>query len=55
MRPEDGRVRARFFELGAVLKEEPCEDGSVEMTLKIEESRFRKITQEAGIPAAAIY
>ncbi|MGV0035315.1 MAG: ribosome rescue GTPase HflX [Candidatus Azotimanducaceae bacterium WSBS_2022_MAG_OTU7] len=45
VRPEDGRIRARFFELGAVLEETPCEDGSVEMHLRIQESSLRKITQ----------
>ncbi len=50
--PEDGRMRARFFELGAVLKEEPCEDGSVEMHLKIQESSLRRITHEAGFSPA---
>lgn len=43
IRPEDGRIRARFFELGAVMSEQPCEDGSVEMHLRIEESRLRQI------------
>lgn len=44
--PQDGRMRARFFELGAVMSEEPCEDGSVEMHLKIQESSLKKITQD---------
>ena len=35
-----------FFELGAVLDETPCEDGSVEMHLRIQESSLRKITQD---------
>ncbi len=43
VRPEDGRIRAQFFELGAVMSEEPCEDGSVQMHLRIEESRLRQI------------
>ena len=43
LRPEDGRMRARFFELGAVMDEIPCEDGSVEMKLKIQEASLRKI------------
>ena len=41
--PQDGRIRARFFELGAVMRERACEDGSVEMHLRIEESRLRQI------------
>lgn len=43
--PEDGRMRARFFEIGAVIDETPCEDGSVEMHLKIEESSLKKIAR----------
>ena len=43
VRPEEGRIRARFFELGAVMHEQACEDGSVEMHLRIEESRLRQI------------
>lgn len=45
VRPQDGRIRAQFFELGAVIEERPCEDGSVEMYLRIQESSLRKITQ----------
>ena len=41
--PEDGRMRARFFEIGAVVEENICEDGSIEIHLKIQESSFRKI------------
>ena len=41
--PEDGRMRARFFEIGAVVKESICEDGSTEIHLKIQESSLRKI------------
>ena len=45
VRPQDGRIRAQFFELGAVVEEIPCEDGSVEMHLRIQESSLRKITR----------
>ncbi len=41
--PEDGRMRARFFEIGAVVEENICEDGSIEIHLKIQESSLRKI------------
>ena len=44
--PADGRIRAQLFELGAVIDETPCEDGSIEMHLKIEESSLRKITRD---------
>jgi GTP-binding protein HflX len=45
VQPQDGRIRAQFFELGAVVEEIPCEDGSVEMHLRIQESSLRKITR----------
>ena len=48
--PEDGRMRARFFEIGAVVDEITCEDGSTEIYLKIQESSLKKI---AGHLAAA--
>ena len=41
--PEDGRMRARFFEIGAVVEENICEDGLIEIHLKIQESSLRKI------------
>jgi GTP-binding protein HflX len=41
--PSEGKIRARLFELGAVLDERICEDGSIEMHLKIQESSLRKI------------
>ncbi len=53
IRPEDGRLRAQFFEIGAVMREEACEDGSVEMHLRIEESRLKKITRDLAIPAVS--
>ena len=40
---EDGRMRARFFEIGAVVEENICEDGLIEIHLKIQESSLRKI------------
>lgn len=44
--PTEGRMRARFFELGAVMHEQACEDGSVEMHLRIQESNLKRITQD---------
>ena len=43
LRPEDGRMRARFFEIGAVVDEVDREDGSTEIFLKIQESSLKKI------------
>ena len=41
--PEDGRMRARFFEMGAVVDEINCEDGSTEIYLKIQKNSLKKI------------
>ena len=49
LNPEDGKLRSQFFELGAVMKETPCEDGSVEMVLKIQEASLRKIAGDRFI------
>jgi GTP-binding protein HflX len=45
--PEEGKMRARFFELGAVLEESPCEDGSIRMDLRIQQSSLDRITQRS--------
>lgn len=47
--PAEGRLRAQFFELGAVVGEIPCEDGSVEMQLRIQESSLRRIAGEQAL------
>ena len=41
--PEDGRMRARFYEIGAVISEITCENGSTEIYLKIPKSSFDMI------------
>ena len=41
--PEDGRMRARFYEIGAVISEITCENGSTEIYLKIRKSSFDMI------------
>ncbi len=43
IRPEQGKLRARFFELGAVLNEHTGEDGSITMNLRIQESSLSRI------------
>ena len=45
IKPEDGKIRAALFELGSVLGEKSCEDGSVEMRLKIQEKSLLRITK----------
>ena len=47
--PEDGRMRARFFEIGAVVNEITCEDGSTEIHLKIQENSLKKIAGQRAI------
>ncbi|MBT4161561.1 MAG: GTPase HflX, partial [Gammaproteobacteria bacterium] len=49
LKPEDGRMRARFFEIGAVVQEVPCEDGSIEMHLRIQESSLRQIARDRNV------
>lgn len=44
--PADGKLRSRFFELGAVVGEKTCEDGSVEISLRIQESSLRRIKSQ---------
>ena len=41
--PKDGKLRARFFELGAVLQEFPGEDGSITMDLRIQQRNLDRI------------
>ena len=47
--PEDGRMRARFFEIGAVVDEISCEDGSSEIHLKIQQNSLKKIAGQRVI------
>ena len=46
VQPQQGRLRAQLFELGAVMEENPCEDGSIDMRLRIQESSLKKIRQK---------
>lgn len=51
--PEDGKMRARFFALGAVTAEYPCEDGRTRLDLKIQKSSLERIVgrnQWSGAP-----
>ena len=46
VQPQQGRLRAQLFDLGAVVEENPCEDGSIEMRLRIQKSSLKKIRQK---------
>ncbi|MGI9322479.1 MAG: ribosome rescue GTPase HflX [Pseudomonadales bacterium] len=47
--PAQGRARSRLFELGAVLTEEPCEDGSITLGLRIQQQALDRILQRANV------
>ena len=49
--PEDGRMRARFYEIGAVISEITCENGSTEIYLKIRKSSFDMIVGHRMVTA----
>ena len=44
--PEDGKIRARLFELGAVMAESTTEDGSMKLELKIQKSSLERIVHK---------
>ena len=49
--PTQGRQRARLFELGAVLSEQPCDDGGWNLELKMAESDLRRFLKRENLPA----
>ncbi|MDH3747506.1 MAG: GTPase HflX [Gammaproteobacteria bacterium] len=49
--PSQGRQRAKLFELGAVLCEEPAEDGGWKLELKMTERDLRRFLKRENLPA----
>ncbi len=47
--PEDQRMRARFFDLGAVIAEHAMEDGTTRLDLKIQKSSLEQIVRRNQI------
>ena len=51
LRPDQGRRRARLFELGAVVSEAPAEDGGWVVELEIGERDFQRFLKRENLPA----
>ena len=52
--PERARARAKLFELGAVLSEEPCEDGGWNLEFKMAERDLRRFLKRENLPAEMV-
>ena len=51
LQPDQGRQRARLFELGAVVSETPGEDGGWVVELEIGERDFQRFLKRENLPA----
>ena len=51
LQPTQGRQRAKLFELGAVLKEEACDDGGWTLELKMAEADLYRFLKREDLPA----
>ena len=51
LRPTQGRQRAKLFEIGAVLREEACDDGGWKLELKLAESDLHRFLKRENLPA----
>ena len=49
--PTQGRQRAKLFEMGAVLKEEACEDGGWTLELEMAERDLNRFLKRENLPA----
>ncbi|MBD3647249.1 MAG: GTPase HflX [Pseudomonadales bacterium] len=49
LEPHEGRLRARLFELGAVLDEEVLGDGRIALHVRLEEHELERLTRRAGL------
>jgi len=49
--PRQGRLRALLFEMGAVLKDTPSDDGGWVLELEMEEQGFRRFLKREALPA----
>ena len=52
--PSQGRQRAKLFELGAVLCEEPTDDGGWDLELKMAEKDLNRFIKREGLPADSL-
>jgi len=51
LRPTQGRQRAKLFDIGAVLKEEACDDGGWTLELKMAERDLRRFLKRENLSA----
>lgn len=51
LRADQGRQRAKLFELGAVVKDQPSEDGGWTMQLELGERDFERFLKSENLPA----
>ncbi len=51
LRPTQGRQRAKLFEIGAVLREEACDDGGWNLELKLAETDLHRFLKRENLPA----
>jgi GTP-binding protein HflX len=49
--PGQGRLRALLFEMGAVLKDTPSDDGGWVLELEMEEQGLRRFLKREALPA----
>jgi GTPase len=47
--PAAGRARSWLYGIGAVLSEQSCEDGDVELIVRMSEQRFAQLLREPGV------
>jgi GTP-binding protein HflX len=52
--PAQGRARSRLFDLGAVRREEPGEQGGWHVEIEMSERDYRQLCRHEGIPSAAL-
>jgi GTP-binding protein HflX len=54
LQPAQGRQRAKLFEIGAVLSEEPCDDGGWKLELKLAETDLHRFLKREKLPASLL-
>ncbi|MFT7684690.1 MAG: GTP-binding protein HflX [Candidatus Azotimanducaceae bacterium] len=54
LNPNQGQLRAKLFELGAVVNEDVGEDGTISMQVKIEAESLRRLASQTGMDIASL-
>ena len=52
--PNQGQMRAKLFELGAVVEEDVDEDGTINVHVRIEAESLRRLASQSGMDIAAL-